>query len=215
MMGVVHQDHVCQGYKEVHCGLRSQTTWKSLYISHQPDYRNRRPWKEPMLDNRNGEITYVYRIVPNWQRTLTSFLIPLCNYIKIQEEKIKNENIGTKYAFNDLFSTCQIQNKYKNNRREGSQSVINDILPTCSVLINYRSIHGSNFTLAEFSPTCEFLLGYRDNTKRIYPGNVLNVDNFDPLCTYAFKYHEDDTHDHHDPQPQEPDSFCIEYSDEK
>ncbi|XP_060861737.1 uncharacterized protein LOC132938739 [Metopolophium dirhodum] len=171
--------------------------------------------KKPTVFSRAKPI-YDYWVVPSWQNTVTAFVVPLCTYIHSHEENNKEDQKGTKYDLNDLFSTCQIQNKYKSNRREGSQSVINDILPTCSVLINYRSIHGSNFTLAEFSPTCTFLLDYRYNTQRMYTGNVFNVDNFDSICTYAYKYHGQNPYDHHDDHPpQEPESFCIEYSEEK
>ncbi|XP_060862523.1 uncharacterized protein LOC132939398 isoform X3 [Metopolophium dirhodum] len=128
---------------------------------------------------------YDYWVVPSWQNTVTAFVVPLCTYIHSHEENNKEDQKGTKYDLNDIFSTCQIQNKYKSDRRE--------------------------------APTyCTFLLGYRNNTQTMYPGNVFNVDNFDPLCTYAFKYHGQNPYDHHDDHPpQEPESFCIEYSEEK
>ncbi|XP_060861858.1 uncharacterized protein LOC132938884 [Metopolophium dirhodum] len=115
MIGVVHQHHACQGYKEVHCGLRTQTPWKSLYISHQPDYPNQKPWKEPMFVNRNGDIPYEYSTIPTWQNTVGNILIPLCNYIHSHEENKKEDNKGPKYILNDLLSTCETLNKYQEN----------------------------------------------------------------------------------------------------
>ncbi|XP_060862522.1 uncharacterized protein LOC132939398 isoform X2 [Metopolophium dirhodum] len=74
---------------------------------------------------------YDYWVVPSWQNTVTAFVVPLCTYIHSHEENNKEDQKGTKYDLNDIFSTCQIQNKYKSDRREA---------PTyCTFLLGYRN----------------------------------------------------------------------------